>query len=324
MMNVIANYVPDFNGEKITINGFEGYKQGDNIYFIMPKPNNEVIHVEQKIISDYFATNGFSNIARPIANQDGQLVTQVEEEDYIVCVGRVGNIAIRESHAKALAEFHQTGANYPYTPNYISSYGQWKTLWQNKVDTFESIYHQQIQERPVTRFQRLFIDTFPYVIGLSENAIQYLQETETDQRFNESDQGSITFQRYMNQMKSEIIWSHELTYDHPIRDVCEYIRPFFLEDDYQSKSQIKTFLAEYEQFRSFSVFGWRLLYARLLFPVHLFDLIEEGLSMNDDEQMYKKFKLTLEKQDNYETKLKSLFKEMKINTKTWNIPVLDW
>lgn len=322
-MNILQHYVPDFHGQKVSVNGYDGYKNKDGIYFIIPKVNNETIHYEQKIISEYLSGSGFTNLASPILNQQGQLTTQIEQKEFIVCLGRLANHNNYMSHGQLLATFHRIGAEYPYAPEYISSYGQWKTLWQNKIDKMEQLYNNQIQERPVTRFQRLFIDTFPYIIGLAENALQYLQETELDNRFNESDQACFTFQRYKRQLQDQMIWSHELSYDHPTRDIAEYIRPFLLEEQ-QSLKKVRTFLSEYEQVRSLSIFGWRLLYARLLFPVHLFDFLERGLGVANSNYLYKDYKLLLEKHDHYEANVKGFFNMVGMDTTSLKLPVLDW
>ncbi|MCT2535884.1 hypothetical protein NC661_08180 [Aquibacillus koreensis] len=324
MMELLSNYIPQFQGQKVTVNGYEGYKNGNDFYIIIPNPNNALLHQEQKLVSTYLIANGFENIASPIFNQQNNIITHLHEKEYVVCKGNIKKYSSQMSHPQLLASFHDTGTRYPYAPNYISSYGQWKTLWENKLDTFEQLYQQKMQERPVSHFQRLFLDSFPYLIGLSENAIQYLQETETDQRFHEGDQASITFQRYTNQVQKDLIWSHELTYDHPTRDICEHIRPLMSSDEGHSITRIKTFLNEYEQVRPLSIFGWRLLYSRLLFPIHLFDYLEVGLSTGNDEQIYESFEKALINQRNYQEKLSYFFEEMGIHPRQKAIPEIQW
>ncbi|WP_186576403.1 protein kinase family protein [Aquibacillus kalidii] len=325
MLDVIANYVENFHGEKTKIDGHDGYIQDNTVYFVLPKLHDEVIHYEQKTVSDFLIDQGLDNVVTPLLNFQGQITTQVNHTEYIVCSSNLKrdnrNILV---DGQLMAILHKSGAEYPYEPQYLSSYGKWKDLWQNKIDSYEGIYLNKIKERPVTKYQRLFIDTFPYIIGLSENALQYLQETESERRYHEGDQGTIVFQRYANQLHKPYIWSHELTYDHPVRDIAEYLRPRLLDSD-SRVDELNTFFTEYEKVRPLSIFGWRLLYARLLFPVHLFDLMEKGLSSTDtNEEMYRKYKQILEEQQNYEKNVRHLFSNIGIDANKLEIPELDW
>ncbi|MBM7570942.1 spore coat putative kinase YutH [Aquibacillus albus] len=324
MLDILNHYVQNLQGNKVSVNGYDGYKNGDDFYFIISKQNDEEVHFEQKAISDFCIQQGIENIAVPLFNYRGTLTTEVDQKEYLVLAAKDRKYVKQSSHAKDLASFHNIGSEYPYTPNYLSSYGQWKELWENKISMIEDIYNQQYVERPVSPFHRLFIDTFPYIIGLSENALQYLQETETDQRFHDGDKPSITFRRYSNQLQRSIIWSTDFSYDHPVRDLAEYIRPLLLQDNYQSLTRMSSFFTEYEQERPLSIFGWRLLYARLLFPIHLFDHLEAGFRSNNLEIFYKEYKELLQKQTNYETNLKSFYKNLEFDTESLNIPVIDW
>ncbi|WP_171038217.1 spore coat putative kinase YutH [Aquibacillus sediminis] len=323
-MELLKHYVPYFNGRKTTINGYDGYTDGNNVYFIIPIQYNEEIYYEQKAISDFLKDNGIEMITSPMLNTQNQIATHQDEQDFIVYHQILQSRSFSLSHGQSLATFHQKGVDYPYQPNYISSYGQWKTLWINKVEAFETIYQQQYRERPVSPFQRLFIDTFPYIIGLSENAIQYLQETEQEQRFDHSDRPTITFQRYHDHMRQQMIWSDDLVYDHPIRDLAEHIRFLLLQDDDRSFEKVRQFIADYEQVQPLSIFSWRLLYARLLFPIHLYDFIEKTLASGDQRDHYKTYNYLLENQAYYEQTMKNFFRELNIDSSTLHIPVLDW
>ncbi|MDC3417845.1 hypothetical protein [Aquibacillus salsiterrae] len=324
MMNVISNHVEGFYGKKTTINGIDGYKQGDYIYFTIPKQNNEEIYMEQKEVGHFLIKKGYSHLAVPIGNRQGSLVTKMNQQDYCVFQTKLANNFTGKSHPELLADFHNKGEAYPYEPNYLSSYGKWKILWQNRIAGFENFYNQQYQERPVSKFNRLFLDTFPYLIGLSENALQYLQESEAETRYHDSDQPCITFQRYNNQLQQPVIWSSDLTYDHPVRDIAEYIRPALLAEDESSIKELKHFFTAYEKVRPLSVFSWRLLYARLLFPVHLFDFVEAGFTHNNPELVYREYKDLLEQHAKYERNLTRFYDNMDVDARTLGIPLLDW
>src|SRR5699024_3462005 len=83
-------------------------------------------------------------------------------------------------------------------------------------------------------------------------------------------------------------------------------------------------LRSYNDIRPISTFGWRLLYARLLFPVHLFDCLEEGLATEKPEQAYQRLSNTLDQQTKYETGVRELFHWIREEYAAINIPMVDW
>lgn len=324
-MSLINNYLANFNGEKIRIDDYYGYQTADHSYFIVPTTQQEVVHLEQGWCADYFIHKGYLRIAKPIQNQQEQLITVENGQNYIVLKAKKTQ-RNNEMGATQLAAFHQTGGLYPYTPNYISTYGLWHSLWGERLAVFEAYYEKQIEVRPVSRYLRLFIDTFPYLIGLTENAIQYVQETNKEHRFDKVDQGCITFQRYNNQMERDVIFSDQFVYDHPTRDLAEYIRPYLLNNEMDTKANdpVYLFLKEYEKRQPLSVFSWRLLFARLLCPIHIFDFIEEAIDVTDKEETFHGYRNLLEKQGNYEKQLKDFFFRVGIDPNYNQIPFLEW
>src|SRR5690625_7822215 len=100
------------------------------------------------------------------------------------------------------------------------------------------------------------MDILPYIIGICENAIQYIAESEVDLRFNSIDQGSITFHRYNNHLQEPIIWFNDLVFDHPTRDIAVYIRYQFLINKNRISSDISYLLDDYQQFRPHANFNW--------------------------------------------------------------------
>src|SRR5699024_7041486 len=98
-----------------------------------------------------------------------------------------------------LAAFHAIGSTYPFEPKKISSYGKWKELWINKLTVYETKAAQEAKKHPSAYYENV-MNMLPYMIGMSENAIQYVQESEQDNRFHEHDQGTICFHRYTGQL----------------------------------------------------------------------------------------------------------------------------
>ncbi len=323
MLELLSEYTDGFQGSEVTLDGVKGYRQEKDCFFIIPKSASDKRYFEQKAVGEYFFQNGFSRLAVPIVNKQGDLFTEYGGQPYVVLYANLSEDREYTDHGADLAMFHQLGRNYPYQPSEAVAYGQWKQLWISKLALFDTIFQQQYNERPVSRFQRLFIDTYPYVSGCAENALQYLQEAESEQHFDDGDGGCFTFQRYGGQVKGQTIWPDEIVYDHAARDIAEQIRMMLLQPD-SGFYRVEQFLSEYQAVKPLSIFGWRLVYARLLLPIHLFDYIETGISSRDPEFTYKGYAELLENQPEYEQKMRTFFADLGLDAKALHIPVLDW
>ncbi|WP_010647335.1 hypothetical protein [Oceanobacillus massiliensis] len=303
--------------DKLFLGDKEGYRQGDSIYFTISGENRETILLEQAALSYYLKENDLEMLAVPIPNAAGEWFTNFADNSWMVM--QVQHLSKQNGKTKGiqLAELHQTGASFNYEPKSISSYGQWKELWIEKITAFEGRIESNAWETP-SEYYRLLMDFLPYLIGISENAIQYLQESEREQRILQSDQGTTTFIRYDGNANQTIIWADQLMYDHPSRDIAEYIRSVFLKNDRHEK--IIRFLNDYQTISPLSVFGWRLLYARLLFPIHIFDFIERGFDSPNETELQQ----MIEIQTDYQKQLRDFYKFSGVDTARWGIPVVNW
>lgn len=307
--------------EKMVLDGKEGYKHGEYLYFIINVNNKEVIHMEQAVLAYYLLENNFSQTAFPVQNIYGEWFTADQGRNYMVLQVQHPLWDNMLSPGESLATFHEVGASYGYEPKSISSYGQWKALWIEKLTVFETNLQQEAEKHP-TKYYQLIMDILPYVVGISENAIQYLQESERDNRFHETDQGTISFRRYSNQLANPILWVDQFVYDHPARDLAEYIRTMLLEK--RDQDEVTAFLNDYNKRRPLSVFSWRLLYARLVFPIHLFDIMQSGFLTDDFERLYREMTSLLDKQVDYERRLSDFFQIGSVKREEVNIPVIEW
>ncbi|MFD2045159.1 hypothetical protein ACFSTA_15855 [Ornithinibacillus salinisoli] len=309
--------------DRIHFKGMEGYKDDQYLYFIIPSKNKETIYMEQAALAYYIFENGYDNIALPIHNINGEWFRSLQDEScMIVKVERLQS-QLATTHGERVAEFHQLGSNYNFEPQEISSYGHWKQLWINKLTAFENKIQEEAKSN-INSYNRLVMDIFPYIIGISENAIQYMQESESETRYHLHDQGTIAFQRYTNNLQSPIIWMNDLVYDHPARDIAEYIRNQLLWNSDNSYDEIVAFLHEYQSIRPLSVFSWKLIYARLIFPVHLYDCLERGFLNKDFDDQYVELNELVGIQEKYEYKLANIFDALQIDHKALRIPVLHW
>ncbi|GAB3803590.1 protein kinase family protein [Virgibacillus kimchii] len=306
--------------DKRQINGKEGYKQSEYIYFIIPADDREILYMEQAALAYYLTENEYDQTAVPVQNIHGEWFTSYQDRTYMVIRANQYSRVAEGSPGETLAHFHQIGSKYQFEPQHVSSYGQWKQLWIHKLTQFEHSAEENAAKNP-TPFNILVIDSLPYIIGISENAIQFLQESEKDYRFHESDEGTIAFSRYINQLHQSFIWPHDLVYDHPVRDLAETIR--YSITHREQKGNIYQFLQDYQTVRPLSVFSWRLLYARLLFPAHFFDAVYTPPA-NDPEEKYLHFKHLIEQQGTYEKTLRNFFADAGMEREPLGIPTLHW
>ncbi|SHG42339.1 protein kinase family protein [Ornithinibacillus halophilus] len=308
---------------KVRYRQLEGFQDDEHLYFIIPSLNKETIHMEQAALGYFLAENSYDQIAYPLTSLNGEWFQMIENTPYIVTKVETPLDSKPSSHGTYLANFHQLSTTYQYEPQEISSYGQWKDLWISKLTAFEQKTQEEAAEYR-NDYYRLVMDSLPYLVGVSENAIQYLQETESERRYHLHDQGTIAFRRYQNNVEQPIIWFHDLVYDHPTRDLAEFIRYQLLSDSKNGLNNSKQFIQDYQSIRPLSVFSWRLLYARLIFPIHIFDCLEDTFIHRDFEKQYKQLQSILDQQHDYELNLSKFFEMMEVDYQSLRIPVLHW
>lgn len=301
---------------KRSIDSREGYTKGEYIYFTISGRNRETILMEQATLAYHLKGNGFANVAYPIANSNGDWFTSYGDDNWMVLELDMSSIRQSNDSGIQLGNIHQIGSSFQFEPKTISSYGKWKELWIEKLTFFEEEIQKQAKEQQSDYYREL-MDILPYIVGISENAIQYLQESEKEQRVLETDQGTSCFVRW-NPEGNQVLWTDGFVFDHPTRDIAEYIRWCFVNN--RDKEDILQFLNDYQSYQPLSVFGWRVIYARLLFPIHLYDLLEEGFTSRDTSMLIQMQTI----QESYEKQLRDFYQIVGVNISDWQIPVVNW
>lgn len=222
-----------------------------------------------------------------------------------------------ESPGKMLGDIHRIGSSFQYEPKAISSYGLWRKLWEEKLTFFEEELTRQAKEEGASNYLSEVMDILPYIVGISENAIQYLRESEKEQRILQTDQSTVAFARW-NTSEKKIIWTDELVYDHPTRDIAEYIRNAFLQN--KSETEINQFLNDYQNYQPLSVFAWRLIFARLFYPIHLYDFLEGAFQYPNSQALEQ----LLKHQEVYERRLARFYETVGVDVSDWQIPMISW
>lgn len=292
-------------------------RSGNDIYVAVPTNEKESDMQQLYYMAMYMRAQGDETIATLLPTKTGRLIGMLQGKQ--VSVWKIENRMQTGDIAQQLALFHQRGRTYPYAVSSRSRFGQWGELWGQRIDQLEQFWQLQVESPEKNDMDKQFIETFPYYLGFTENAIQYVVDTQLDEVPMRSDMPTICHEQFSQQTWEAGKIPTDWVFDHASRDVAEWIRKQWLTA--RSDETIVRFLQTYEHTQSLSRFAWRMIYARLLFPLHYFQAIENYYgSEGDMRQSYaQQLRQVFDEMENYEQKLRH-FHDMT----TVSIPRLDW
>ncbi|KAB8131803.1 hypothetical protein F9U64_13150 [Gracilibacillus oryzae] len=320
MHPIFLHYPINTPGKQVSGHPFPAYTDDKLYYFVIPVSITEENAWEEYMIAKHFQEKGMQHVVCPLINLHNQFITSLGKEKYLLCYADSLSDPMK-THGDYLSQFHQIGYQFPYQPEMTNNYGKWKELWMKKIEQYEALFRSYYQQRPAPAFIRPLADIFPYIIGLSENALQYINMVEKEQNYHQYDQPVFAFGRLHKQLDEQFVWIHDLIYDHPVRDLAEYIRLFLLEKNGLNDETLSQFLNDYTSRCPLSPFGWKLLYARLIFPIHIYDKIDQCVREDNGEQLLYDL---IELQCEYEKNLSSFFSYIGIEQSDKNGIQLDW
>jgi spore coat protein YutH len=261
---------------------------------------------------------------------EGGFITSWEDHQYCVLANRHTEKHVKVKLGRKLAKFHERGRTVPFKIERTSRIGQWKQLWEKRLDQIEKVWSELLYQTPDDDFERMFIDSFPYYIGLTENAIQYLVDTELDDEPKESDSGTVCHERFSNDswganyyIKDPFQW----VFDHRSRDLAEWTRERYFRNTQTYENDVRQFFIDYQSIAPLTSFSWRLLFSRLLFPLHYFECIENYYITRSEQEkklLEEKLNKMLKQSTEYERFLGHFFHTVGDPLKPLNIPQLDW
>jgi len=194
----------------------------------------------------------------------------------------------------------------------------------------EKVWNGLIFQTPEDEFERMFVESFPYYIGLTENAIQYLVDTEMDDDPLETDSGTVCHERFSRNswggnylIKNPFDW----VFDHRSRDLAEWTRERYFRNIQTYERELKDFYEDYQSIAPLSSFSWRLLYSRLLFPLHYFECVEDYYitrSEQDQKILEERLSKILRQSAEYERFLGNFYIISGAPIKRLNLPQLEW
>lgn len=317
--------------QEINIDDYKAFISQENVYLLTrPGSNNEEDLRELQSMALHLAQYGDRTVTAFMETKEGTYISQLDNDKY--CLLATQQLVKRNQlHlGRKLAKFHYRGRLISSQMNRTKRIGQWKKFWEQRLDQLEKVWNSKLFQNPEEEFDRYFLDSFPYYMGLTENAIQYIVDTELDDDPQTIDNGTICHERYTSKtwgrqymIKNPLNW----IFDHASRDIAEWVRQRYYQNSQTYDRDVKGFLTEYQSITPLSPFSWRLLYARLMFPLHYFDCVE-GYYMANSEQQRKSLEEQLvrmvQQSGDYEQFLRYFFQMVEVPVNNWKVPQLDW
>lgn len=186
--------------------------------------------------------------------------------------------------------------------NNIIGRTDWVKLWSLKIDYFEYQIGHLIKKYPY------IYNTVDYYIGLGENAIEYIKEL-SEEKMNTN--LSVTHRRIgANSTLFDLYNPLNLVIDYKVRDIAEYIKDVFFNSDID----VYKILNELFSKAIFDKPTLSFLFSRLLFPSYYFDLYENILEMDLNENIILNI---IKKSTSYEKFLYFLMQN-------WSLYKIEW
>ncbi len=322
------NIIPEksfFDGKQVR------YQLKDRLYTLVPVTNvDENVLVELYEMSNHLMTTGDRYVSTFYPAKDEKFLVTDHDIDYVLLENRYLKEVGYQHLGRKLAKMHVRGRSIPVNIQHTNRMGQWKTFWEQRLQQMERVWYQTVEEHPDSPFEQLFVEAFPYYIGLCENAIQYVVDTELDDTPTDEDAGTICHERFHRGVWGKRYMIHQpfdWVFDHASRDIAEKIREEYVRKQRTFIPEIQTFLQEYQSISPLSSFSWRFIYARLLFPLHFFQCVEEYfLSHSERDQKYFEDQLQKIIRDakQYENFLGDFYELARVPVRREKIPLVGW
>ena len=234
------------------------------------------------------------NVHEVIRNRDNSFLTKVNEYNYILF--KVNNL----SEEYDIFDMVNISNKLVLNNNKSSLYrNNWGSLWSDKIDFFE----YQVRELGVEK--NVVKSSFSYYVGLSENAISYVNNAILKY-------GGVSSGRIVLSHRRVFYPNYKLNYMNPlsfvfdleVRDVAEYLKSMFFKKDIEyCLDELKSYLS----IRKLNIYEYHMFYARLLYPSYYFDVYDSVMNKNVNEEELVKI---VKRSNDYEKFLKKTYLEI--------------
>lgn len=302
MKNTI-NYYYNLNPNKIKqiFHDYYFYINNELYYFTIYKRKINDINAIYTLNQNMLKMNIL--VHEIINNRTNTIITYINQIPYILM-----KISINVNKLINLSEISYLSNRYiNYEKELMRD--NWANLWTERIDYLEYFLSQNSSKYPI------LADSFPYFTGLAENAIRYLNQELKYYSMEKSDIGVISH-NIINE--NDTVYSlydpNNIIIDHKARDLGEYIKNSFFKDNYQIFDELDI----YFHYNYFSIYGFHLLIARILYPSFYFELFDRII--NQEKKEADVLKITSRTSD-YEKYLKDIFSYL---NKYYKIKEINW
>ncbi|MCJ7840322.1 spore coat protein YutH [Lederbergia sp. NSJ-179] len=285
--------------------------------------------IELYEMSEHMAKMGDKKVSTFVAANNGKYLITLNEQDYVVLHNHYVRSSARRNKGRQLAKFHERGSYLQAPITQLNREGQWKEFWITRLEQMEKVWSGLVREPSEERFEQLFVESFPYYLGICENAIQYVKDTELDVPRSHSDQRTICHQNFRESLwdsKTSVIRNpFDWVVDHKARDIAEWVRECYFRYQRSYQPELLRFLEGYQSIVPLSRFSWRLIYARLLFPLHYFTCVENYFLTSSEaskKQLEERLSRLIRDARDYEQFLRYFFHIASHHTR--ELPPVEW
>lgn len=314
-----------------TAGPYRRFFSGKALYTIIPLGEiDEVELLERLKLSQFMQMQGDQYVSTFVMSNERTYLCEDNDTIFIL----LGNPVLEEPRpvkmGSKLARFHDRGRFFSEPLEIVNRIGKWKELWESRLDTLENIWREKLHSHPSNEFEKMFVDSFPYYLALGENAIQYLVDSEIDDQPSNIDAGTVTHERfYTDTWTGEFLLKNpfDWVFDHHSRDISEWMREHYLRYPHTYQPSMVQFLQEYQLYHPLSSFSWRLLYARMLFPVNYLEMVENYLGKGKQEDKHRgeeTMEKYLQQIHHHEEFLRHFYDMHQVPIGRLRIPKVDW
>lgn len=264
-MKNFIDYYYNFNISSISFsNGRYVFYNGKDRYMLKQIENDEVLLQQIKLS---YQLNGYKHFFLVIPNRDNNYITFIENKPYILLkLGKIvdDRISIFDIKTDMYVELDNG--------NSVLNRYPWIKLWEIKIDYFEDWFSMKHDS-----YKNLF-PLFHYFIGIAENALFYLKQSDKEELADIIDNPVVSHNRLsIDYSLYDYYDPTNIIIDHASRDVSEYVKSAFV-----NKLWDLDVLRDYLKNHQFSKYGIRIMLSRIMFPSFFFDYIEEMIVNNCD------------------------------------------
>ncbi len=290
MKELLKNFYNVYDVEIIENNSYSYFLYQNRKYFLVPYIRSDEELKELVLLNEELIQKGIPT-SRFVLNNQKSYSTFYNQKKYVLL--EIQSTNLEEYNVLDMIGF--ADRLVIHSKKSVLYRNKWAELWSAKADYFE------YQIRQLGKDKSIILNSFSYYIGLLENAIAYVNTTTKNHQI--SIQERVTLQR-----KRVVFPNVAINYFNPIhyvidievRDIASYFKSLF----FNSYEDLFIEIHAYLKRRKLSIYGYQLLFARLMYPSFYFDLYEKIMEGELEENVLIPI---INKVEDYEWFLKDMY-----------------